>query len=114
MMKYAMTLDGKIATYKGQSKWITGEKARQKVHEDRSRFMAIMIGVETLLKDDPQLTARIKNGINQLELFVILNFEPLLRLRLFLLHLKFQQSLLPQMKTFKNIKLLLKPVARFY
>lgn len=68
MMKYAMTLDGKIATYKGQSKWITGEKARQKVHEDRSRFMAIMIGVETLLKDDPQLTARIKNGINPIRI----------------------------------------------
>ena len=60
MMKYAMTLDGKIATSAGQSKWITGEIARQKVHQDRSRFMAIMIGVETLILDDPQLSVRWK------------------------------------------------------
>lgn len=62
MMKYAMTLDGKIATSAGQSKWITGEIARQKVHQDRSRFMAIMIGVETLILDDPQLSVRLENG----------------------------------------------------
>ena len=59
MMKYAMTLDGKIATSAGQSKWITGEIARQKVHQDRSRFMAIMNGVETLILDDQQLSVRL-------------------------------------------------------
>ncbi len=58
-MKYAMTLDGKIATYTGASKWITGEAARNKVHEDRGRFMAIMVGVGTVLADDPLLTCRI-------------------------------------------------------
>lgn len=59
MMKYAMTIDGKIATYTGASKWITGEIARKKVHKDRGRFMAIMVGVGTVLADNPLLTCRI-------------------------------------------------------
>jgi diaminohydroxyphosphoribosylaminopyrimidine deaminase/5-amino-6-(5-phosphoribosylamino)uracil reductase len=63
-----MTLDGKIATSAGQSKWITGEIARQKVHQDRSRFMAIMIGVETLILDDPQLSVRLENGKNSIRI----------------------------------------------
>lgn len=58
MMKYAMTMDGKIATHTGASKWITGETARKKVHEDRGRFMAIMAGVGTVLADNPLLTCR--------------------------------------------------------
>lgn len=60
MMKYAMTLDGKIAAYTGASKWITGEAARQKVQEDRGRFMAIMAGIGTVLADDPLLTCRLE------------------------------------------------------
>lgn len=60
MMKYAMTMDGKIATHTGASKWITGETARKMVHEDRGRFMAIMAGVGTVLADNPQLTCRIE------------------------------------------------------
>ncbi|MGM9885749.1 MAG: bifunctional diaminohydroxyphosphoribosylaminopyrimidine deaminase/5-amino-6-(5-phosphoribosylamino)uracil reductase RibD [Lactococcus sp.] len=64
MMKYAMTMDGKIATYTGASKWITGEVARQKVHEDRSRFMAIMVGSQTVIADNPELTSRIPEGKN--------------------------------------------------
>lgn len=60
MMKYAMTMDGKIATYTGASKWITGEIARKKVHEDRGHFMAIMAGVGTVLADNPLLTCRIE------------------------------------------------------
>ncbi len=58
MMKYAMTFDGKIATFTGASKWITGEVARKKVHQDRSRFMGIMVGVGTVLADNPSLTSR--------------------------------------------------------
>ncbi len=60
MMKYAMTMDGKIATYTGASKWITGDTARARVQEDRGRFMAIMAGVGTVLADNPLLTCRLE------------------------------------------------------
>ena len=68
IMKYAMTMDGKIATHNGKSQWITGEKARQRVHEDRHRYSAIMVGVGTVLADDPMLTCRLENGRNPLRI----------------------------------------------
>lgn len=61
-MKYAMTLDGKIATRTGASKWITGDKAREHVHTKRSRYAAILAGIGTVLADDPMLNARIDNA----------------------------------------------------
>jgi diaminohydroxyphosphoribosylaminopyrimidine deaminase/5-amino-6-(5-phosphoribosylamino)uracil reductase len=63
-MKYAMTMDGKIATYSGLSKWITGEKAREHVQNLRHRYKAIMAGIGTVLADDPLLTCRIEGGVN--------------------------------------------------
>ena len=56
--KWAMSLDGKIATRTGASKWITGELARARVHELRGRMDAIVVGKGTLLADNPLLTAR--------------------------------------------------------
>ena len=64
LMKYAMTLDGKIATRSGKSKWITGEEAREAVHQTRNDYSGIMVGVNTILQDDPLLTCRIKGGRN--------------------------------------------------
>lgn len=66
VMKYAMTMDGKIAAYTGKSKWITGESARKRVQADRNCYAAIMVGVGTVLTDDPQLTCRMENGRNPL------------------------------------------------
>lgn len=61
-MKYAMTADGKIACYTGESKWITGESARKDVQRNRLKHSAIMAGVGTVLADDPLLTCRLENG----------------------------------------------------
>lgn len=61
LIKYAMTLDGKISTVTGDSKWISNELSREYVHEFRQRFSAILIGIETVLKDNPSLTTRLKN-----------------------------------------------------
>ena len=58
VMKYAMTLDGKIATKTGASKWITGEAARAEVQHMRHRYMGIMAGIGTVLADDPMLNVR--------------------------------------------------------
>ena len=60
VMKTAMTLDGKIATRAGDSRWVTGEAARTEGHELRSRLMAIMVGIGTALADNPLLTCRIE------------------------------------------------------
>lgn len=62
VVKYAMTLDGKSATKTGASQWITGESARAHVHTQRHRFSAIMVGIGTVLSDDPMLTARLGEG----------------------------------------------------
>lgn len=59
-MKYAMTADGKIATRTGASKWVTGEASRAKVQELRSENLGIMVGIGTVLADDPMLNVRIE------------------------------------------------------
>ena len=57
-LKWAQTLDGRIATRRGDSQWISGEPARQRVHAWRGTSDAVMVGIGTALADDPQLTAR--------------------------------------------------------
>ncbi|MDO5783606.1 MAG: bifunctional diaminohydroxyphosphoribosylaminopyrimidine deaminase/5-amino-6-(5-phosphoribosylamino)uracil reductase RibD [Eubacteriales bacterium] len=68
VMKYAMTLDGRIAAFTGDSKWITSETARKHAHETRKRLSAIMVGIGTVLADDPMLNCRIESGVDPLRL----------------------------------------------
>lgn len=64
VLKYAMTADGKIATHTGASKWITGEASRARVQKSRKIYSGIMVGIGTVLADDPMLTCRLENAIN--------------------------------------------------
>lgn len=63
-MKYAMTMDGKIATRTGASKWITGEAARNHVQTLRHAYKGIMVGIGTVLADNPMLNCRMQGGID--------------------------------------------------
>lgn len=70
VLKTAMTLDGKIATESGESKWITSDKSRQEVHKLRNKLSAIMVGVNTVIKDNPELTCRLEGGKNPVRIIV--------------------------------------------
>jgi diaminohydroxyphosphoribosylaminopyrimidine deaminase/5-amino-6-(5-phosphoribosylamino)uracil reductase len=65
LFKSAMTLDGKVATRTGDSKWISGEDSRRLSHQWRSEVDAVVVGIGTALTDDPQLTARIEGVTRQ-------------------------------------------------
>ncbi|MCD7826031.1 MAG: bifunctional diaminohydroxyphosphoribosylaminopyrimidine deaminase/5-amino-6-(5-phosphoribosylamino)uracil reductase RibD [Clostridiaceae bacterium] len=64
VMKYAMTLDGKTACDNGKSQWVTGEMARNHVQHTRNALSGIMVGIQTVLLDNPSLTCRIPGGRN--------------------------------------------------
>jgi diaminohydroxyphosphoribosylaminopyrimidine deaminase/5-amino-6-(5-phosphoribosylamino)uracil reductase len=64
ILKIAATLDGKLATRNGESQWITSEPSRRFVHRLRDQVDGVVVGIGTVLKDDPMLTARIREGRN--------------------------------------------------
>jgi diaminohydroxyphosphoribosylaminopyrimidine deaminase/5-amino-6-(5-phosphoribosylamino)uracil reductase len=68
--KVAMTLDGRIATASGDSRWVTGERSRRYVHRLRDHCDAIMVGVGTVLADDPLLTCRLPGGMDPVRVVV--------------------------------------------
>lgn len=75
--KFAMTLDGKIATYTGHSQWISGEASRLQVHHLRNEVDGILVGIGTVLADNPSLTTRIPNvqGKNPIRIIVDSNLR---------------------------------------
>jgi len=68
--KTAMTLDGKIATETGDSRWVSQEKSRRYVHQLRDRYDVIMVGSETVIRDNPALTCRLPGGKDPIRLIV--------------------------------------------
>lgn len=82
-LKYAMTLDGKIASRTGDSKWITGEDARAYGHYLRKAHDCILVGKNTVLADDPELTTRLVEGRNPLRIALDNNCEIPLTAKIF-------------------------------
>ena len=74
-VKCGITLDGKIALSNGISKWITNSIAREKVQYYRNKFMGILVGINTVLTDNPSLTARIENSVNPFRIIVDPNLQ---------------------------------------
>ncbi|MFP7298046.1 bifunctional diaminohydroxyphosphoribosylaminopyrimidine deaminase/5-amino-6-(5-phosphoribosylamino)uracil reductase RibD [Neobacillus niacini] len=74
-LKAGITLDGKIATHSFDSKWITSEEARRDVHHLRNENMGILVGVNTVIKDNPELTTRIPNGRNPIRIVLDSNLR---------------------------------------
>lgn len=70
ILKSGMSLDGKIATYSGESKWITSKESREDSQNLRNRLNSIMVGVNTVIADDPELTCRINNEKNLIRIVV--------------------------------------------
>lgn len=70
LLKSAISLDGKIATSSGESKWISCEESRKRVHEIRGKYSAIMVGINTVLEDDPLLTCRLEGKKSPIRIVV--------------------------------------------
>lgn len=75
ILKVAMSLDGKIATSTGDSKYITSNEARKYVHQLRKDVDAVMVGINTVIRDNPKLDARLVKGNNPLKIIVDSNFK---------------------------------------
>ncbi len=73
LLKMALTLDGKYATDSGDSTWITNDMSRNDVHQTRANYQAIMVGIQTILKDNPKLSVRLKDYQGRQPIRIILD-----------------------------------------
>lgn len=75
LLKTAISLDGKISTNTGESKWISGEESRKRVHALRGKYASIMVGINTVLMDNPELTCRIEGKKSPIRVIVDSNLK---------------------------------------
>lgn len=101
-LKCGITLDGKLATRARKSKWITNELAREKVQALRTKYTGIMVGINTVLADDPSLDSRIENGRNPYRIVVDPNLKISVDSKL--LHFNDNKSIIITAKDNKNNK----------
>ncbi len=83
LLKLAMTLDGKIASCTGDSRWVSSPKSRELVHQWRNEYDAVMVGTNTVLHDDPRLTCRIPGGRDPLRVILDTNLRTSPQARVF-------------------------------
>ena len=104
VLKLASTLDGKIATRTGDSKWIGSQKQREIAHKLRNKYDSIMVGINTVLKDDPSLNVRLRSGNINHPLPVILdsNLKTPVDSKIFKVHDKVVIATSNRRKTKKN------------
>lgn len=69
-LKFAMSVDGKMASKTYKSKWITGENSRAEVQSLRNKFSGILVGINTILKDNPTLNCRMENGVDPVRIIL--------------------------------------------
>ncbi|XVG94881.1 bifunctional diaminohydroxyphosphoribosylaminopyrimidine deaminase/5-amino-6-(5-phosphoribosylamino)uracil reductase RibD [Eubacteriales bacterium KG127] len=74
-IKVAETIDGKIASFSGKSQWITGENSRLHSHSLRHKYMSILVGINTVLADDPMLNYRLENGVSPVRILLDSNLR---------------------------------------
>lgn len=82
-LKLAQSLDGQIAAQTGESRWISSEQSRRRVHRLRSEMDAVMVGVDTVIQDDPQLDVRLVKGRNPIKIVVDSTLRIPLRAKVF-------------------------------
>lgn len=82
-VKYAMSIDGKIATVTGDSAWISSEASRTRVHDLRDQYDAVLVGTQTLRRDDPRLTCRREGGRDPWRVIVDARLEAAVTSRVF-------------------------------
>jgi diaminohydroxyphosphoribosylaminopyrimidine deaminase/5-amino-6-(5-phosphoribosylamino)uracil reductase len=104
-LKMASSLDGKIATFSGDSKWITNEKSRAFAHHLRLQYSAILVGINTVLVDDPALNVRLKNAKTRNPLRIVLDSKLQIPMRAKILNIDIAPTWIATTKQASSIKI---------
>ncbi|MCD6179385.1 MAG: bifunctional diaminohydroxyphosphoribosylaminopyrimidine deaminase/5-amino-6-(5-phosphoribosylamino)uracil reductase RibD, partial [Bacteroidales bacterium] len=104
-IKMATSLDGKIATFSGDSKWITNKSSRKFAHQLRQKYSSILIGINTVIADDPSLNVRLKNTSNSNPLRIVLDSKLQIPLQAKILNISIAPTWIATTKQAPSIKI---------